>query len=234
MYAKIQINGCIEVRTGMHIGGNDAFSAIGAVDSPILKDPVNQLPVIPGSSLKGKMRSLLARKYREGRLVSNPKEDDEKIKRLFGCSEDEGKGYRFPRLVFSDMVLSNEEELRRHMEILTEVKSENTINRLTGAAMPRQIERAVRGSKFPLDIIYEVSLDREGNTRDRSEIVEDFEIIADGFKLLTFDYLGGSGSRGYGKLDFPVIHVEVVVGEVDDGLLDEVRTILEGALARHG
>ena len=52
MYAKIQITGTIEVLTGMHIGGSSAFAAIGAVDSPVIKDARENIPMIPGSSLK--------------------------------------------------------------------------------------------------------------------------------------------------------------------------------------
>ena len=61
MYAKIQITGDLTVKTGMHIGGNSAFAAIGAVDAPVIRDMRTNLPMIPGSSLKGKMRSLLAK-----------------------------------------------------------------------------------------------------------------------------------------------------------------------------
>lgn len=61
MYAKIKISGDIVVKTGMHIGGSSAFAAIGAVDSPVVRDVKSNLPMIPGSSLKGKMRSLLAK-----------------------------------------------------------------------------------------------------------------------------------------------------------------------------
>ena len=56
MFGKIQITGEIEVVTGMHIGGSSAFAAIGAVDSPIIRDVTSNLPMIPGSSLKGKIR----------------------------------------------------------------------------------------------------------------------------------------------------------------------------------
>ena len=70
MYAKIQITGTIEVKTGMHIGGSSAFAAIGAVDSPVIKDTRTRMPMIPGSSLKGKVRTLLAKQYNEG--VRNP------------------------------------------------------------------------------------------------------------------------------------------------------------------
>lgn len=62
-YTKIKITGIIEVKTGLHIGGDDSFSAIGSVDSPVVRDPLTRDPVIPGSTLKGKMRSLLAREF---------------------------------------------------------------------------------------------------------------------------------------------------------------------------
>ncbi len=65
MYTKIQITGDLEVVTGMHIGGGSAFAAIGAVDSPVVKDIRTNLPMIPGSSLKGKMRTLLAKELNE-------------------------------------------------------------------------------------------------------------------------------------------------------------------------
>ena len=69
MLAKIEISGTLEVVTGMHIGGSSAFSAIGAVDSPVVKDTRTNQPMIPGSSFKGKMRSLLAKRYNEFKAV---------------------------------------------------------------------------------------------------------------------------------------------------------------------
>ena len=141
MYGKIRISGNILVKTGMHIGGSGAFAAIGAVDSPIIRDARTNLPMIPGSSLKGKMRSLLAKEFNE--RVVEPNEDHERITRLFGSSK---KGnIKRSRLLFSDMVLKNEEELRdAGLQSMTEVKFENSISRATAVANPRQIERAVR------------------------------------------------------------------------------------------
>ena len=54
MIAKVEITGILEVVTGLHIGGNSAFAAIGAVDSPVISDVRTRDPIIPGSSLKGK------------------------------------------------------------------------------------------------------------------------------------------------------------------------------------
>ena len=220
MYGKIQITGTIEILTGMHIGGSSAFAAIGAVDAPVIKDVRSGLPMIPGSSLKGKMRSLLAREYDQ--TVGKPDDDDERLTRLFGTAK---KGnVKRSRVLFSDMVLANEDELRkRGLQSMTEVKFENTINRATAVANPRQIERAVRGSVFNLDLIYEVEAEEE--------ILEDMEILGEGMKLLQYDYLGGHGSRGYGKIRFRDISAEAVIGEIDEYLTEECNRILNEKIA---
>ena len=71
MFGKIEIKGKIKVKTGMHIGASEAFAAIGAIDSPVVRDKISNLPIIPGSSLKGKIRSLLAKKYNDNPNKSN-------------------------------------------------------------------------------------------------------------------------------------------------------------------
>lgn len=219
MYAKIEIRGKIEVCTGMHIGGSSAFAAIGAVDSPVIKDVRTGNPIIPGSSLKGKMRTLLAKKYNQKKVASSPDNDDECLLRLFGTSKKDAKGcIKKSRVIFSDMIMSNAEELRdKGIRSLTEVKFENSIDRITAVANPRQIERVIRGAQFELNIIYE--LDNE------EEAIEDLAILADGMKLLGYDYLGGSGSRGYGKIKFNNLETECVVGEVSDDTLDKIDEI---------
>lgn len=210
MYAKLKISGTIEVVTGMHIGGSSVFSAIGAVDSPVIKDTLTGLPLIPGSSLKGKLRTLLA-KSENDKPASNPNQDNLKIRQLFGSSEGDIK---VGRLLFCDAVMSNWESLeRKGLRSSTEVKFENTINRLTADAIPRQIERAVRGSEFPLELVYEIS------EQSNDEVLTDMELIAKGFKLLQYDYLGGSGSRGYGKVVFKNIKVEAALGGTEADLI---------------
>lgn len=217
MYAKLQIKGDIVVKTGMHIGGSSAFAAIGAVDAPIMRDAGTNLPMIPGSSLKGKMRSLLAKEYNKT-LANLPDDDAERLIRLFGSAK--GKPQR-SRVLFSDMVLANEQELRKAgLQSMTEVKFENSINRATAVANPRQIERVVRGSVFELDLIYEV----EKQTPE--EVMEDMETLAEGMKLLQYDYLGGSGSRGYGKISFRDLTVDPVIGNIDDELIEKCNEIL--------
>lgn len=217
MLTKIQITGNILVETGMHIGGSTAFAAIGAVDSPVVKDIRTNLPIIPGSSLKGKMRSLLAKEMNS--TVVAPDDDCEELARLFGTAK---KGYVTPsRLLFSDMSLANEEELRKAgLQSLTEVKFENTINRATAVATPRQIERVVRGSVFNMDIIYNVDSEHE------DEVISDIKTLAEGLKLLQYDYLGGNGSRGYGKIVFKNVKAKVLTGFLDDQVINQCNDIL--------
>lgn len=216
MYGKIQITGTMEIVTGTHIGGSSAFSAIGAVDSPVIRDAGSNLPMVPGSSLKGKLRTLLAKQYNPA-PVKDPSDDAPAIIRLFGTSKKtEGKIPR-GRLIFSDMVLVNADELyARGVNSLTEIKFENSINRLTAVANPRQIERVIRGSRFKLDIIYEA--DRSDTEED---ILEDFCVLGQGLRLLTYDYIGGSGSRGYGKVKFTELQADSVVGDIDSSVAEK-------------
>ncbi len=190
-YGKLIIHCELEVRTGMHIGGNSGFSAIGAVDSPVIRDPRTGDPIVPGSSLKGKLRTLLARSYSfaDGKVERLPEidEDDVRIKRLFGAARPKV----IPsRLQFADAFVSNKAELQNVG--LTEVKTENGINRSNAVANPRQVERVVAGTRFAVCIVY--------NIVDSAEIAEDMETLATGFRLLQMDYLGGHGSRGSGRV----------------------------------
>ena len=53
------IEGDLELVTGLHIGAGNDEIRIGGIDNPVLKHPYSGQPYIPGSSLKGKVRSLL-------------------------------------------------------------------------------------------------------------------------------------------------------------------------------
>ena len=218
MFSKIQITGTIEVVTGMHIGGSDAFAAIGAIDSPVIIDPLSRKPIIPGSSLKGKMRALLAKAYNP--TVVNHNDDSEKISRLFGSSANDDKPIT-SRLIFSDMILDNYDELRsKGLDSITEVKFENTISRTTSVANPRQIERVIRGSKFELNIIYDVLEDYQ------DQALDDIKILVEGMKLLQYDYLGGGGTRGNGKIKFSNVNADTVIGELPQELEDMINAEL--------
>ena len=219
MFAKIEISGTIEIVTGLHIGGSSAFSAIGAVDSPVVMDTRTNQPMIPGSSLKGKMRALLAKQYNIA-IAKTADDDAECLTNLFGSS----KAKKESRILFTDMFLDNLDELKRAgLTGATEVKFENSISRMTAVANPRQIERVVRGAQFPMQLIYEYS-----DNIDEETLLQDFRILKEGFKLLEYDYLGGSGSRGYGRIKFLDLDAEPVIADIDDALMEQCRAILEG------
>ena len=169
------------------------FAAIGAIDSPVIKDPITNLPIIPGSSLK-ENENASCQVYNE-KVAEKPSDDSDILSRLFGNSKD--KRFKMGRLIFRDAFLSNADELDSlGVRSYTEVKFENTIDRITAEANPRQIERAIRNSTFDFELIYEITDENE------NQVEEDFKVIRDGLKLLELDYLGGSGSRGYGKVAF--------------------------------
>ena len=202
---KLVIEGTIVLKTGMHISGSSDFSAIGAIDSPVVRDTLTRLPLIPGSSLKGKMRYLLAKELNNGILLNEPNNDQDEILRLFGSSEKDK--IRRARLKFNDIKLSNLAELETFNVSSTEVKFENTIDRKTAVANPRQIERVIAGSKFDFEIFY--------NLDDIKEVEKDFENIKQGFDLLEFDYLGGHGTRGSGRIAFENLSVITAVGNFE-------------------
>ena len=213
MFGKLKISGEIEVITGMHIGGSSQFSAIGAVDSPVIRDSYTDKPMIPGSSFKGKMRTLLAKQYSKTAMLQDHNADPEIILRLFGSSNK--NAIKPSRLLFSDMFLLNEQELKTvGIDSVTEVKFENSINRLTAIANPRQIERTLRGSKFGLDVIYNVE-------------EEAFKAIKEGMLLLEYDYIGGHGSRGYGKIKINGLKVEAAIGDIDSKVVNSCNKILK-------
>ena len=222
MSGKLIIRCELEVLTGMHIGGTDIFSAIGAVDSPVIRDSHSGLPIVPGSSLKGKLRALLAQSLNERtvsdhnsddeRAVSDHNSDDERILRLFGSS----KPIRASRLQFSDCFMKNADKLKNVG--VTEIKSENTISRADSKANPRQIERVIPGALFDVVITY--------NYTDADEADEDLRLLAKAMKLLEVDYLGGHGSRGSGRVKLKKFSVDSLDTD-DDGQYCELFSEVE-------
>ncbi len=215
MYGKIIFNADLKVLTGMHIGAGSAFSAIGAVDSPVVRDALSKLPIIPGSSLKGKLRTLLARSLAQDiTKLPEPNEDDPVIKRLFGASAPD---IVKSRLQFSDCFLKNKDELEKVG--LTEVKFENTIKRSTSEANPRQIERVISGSKFGFCVVYDLE--------NKAELEEDMEYFIRGLKLLQMDYLGGHGTRGYGRVSFENFQLEQAEGSLTEPELQKIKNLFK-------
>ncbi|WP_298675021.1 type III-A CRISPR-associated RAMP protein Csm3 [uncultured Megasphaera sp.] len=214
---KLKMTAKLRLETGLHIGGSDEFAPIGAVDSAVIRDPYTKEPIIPGSSMKGKIRSLLRRN--QGGL--NLETESPVVKRLFGTAD---KREATPaRLQFVDSRMAEDSvKAMEQMDMdtyLGEIKFENTINPLTGEANPRQIERVPAGTIFDFQLIYNIS--------DIEQVTEDLQTLADGIRLLTWDYLGGHGSRGYGRVTFSQWDVQGFSGLADTDIQPFVAAALQ-------
>lgn len=202
-----KITGIIRCITGLHIGGSAETIEIGGMDNPIIRHPINDFPYIPGSSIKGKMRSLLEWHLDKVTDGSVHKCGDNKcpICRIFGTSAGEESQTGPTRLIVRDAILTEESqkkltELRQRKGLLyAEEKWENTINRLNASANPRQVERVPAGIEFKFEMSYRVFDDNDEKGKNIDE--ELFKNVEKGLELLQQDALGGSGSRGYGKIE---------------------------------
>jgi CRISPR-associated protein Csm3 len=222
LFGRIIITGRIRALTGLHIGGSPGALAIGNVDMPVIRDAVTGRPYIPGSSLKGKMRSWAEKvtgapqNKSIGRdVMIHVAEDRAQYDRywvnpLFGIPGEVKFDVPAPnRLIVRDVPLWDEDvtplgnvEGQSAQKLLdvrtdlpyTEVKWEAAIDRVTSAATPRQMERVPAGAVFaPMELVYSVYLPGD---------VELFGNLLTALQLVEDDYLGGQGSRGSGKVRF--------------------------------
>lgn len=188
---KIIYTGTIVLKTGLHIGGTNTALNIGGPDKFVVRNPITQLPYIPGSSLKGKMRSLIELAYGETNNGSVTKDPNTKAGKLFGVASEIENGHP-SRIIVRDGELKNPEELSNTDLLYTESKTEVTINRITAKANPRTFERVPAGAKFNLEMVLNIF---DGDNEDELR-----NTIKDAIRLLEDDYLGGNGSRGYGQV----------------------------------
>ncbi|MBY5959775.1 type III-A CRISPR-associated RAMP protein Csm3 [Membranicola marinus] len=190
---KTEITGKIHILSGIHIGGSGEANSIGGIDSPVIRTLRNGdlQPYLPGSSLRGKIRSLL--EQTKGVELGGSTE----INSLFGFSNDN----TISKLIVYDSFLSSksEEQLRlsEHLDMpYTEEKVENTIDRISGTSEGglRHIERVPSGAEFELRMMLTCEDEEDLNTQ--------IKLLKKGMSILEKDYLGGNGSRGYGRVSF--------------------------------
>lgn len=214
----LKITARLHCQTGLHIGGGDTEIHIGGIDNQVIKHPVTNEPYIPGSSLKGKIRSLM--EWRTGLVQQTPfgvsdwknagKQGESvlRILQLFGIHGNDGNESDIAkigptRLSFWDCPLNREwlESIRESNLLPIEDKTENIINRIKGSAdHPRHTERVPAGAYFEF-VLTVKKLDIDNEEKLLREVLS-------GLKLLEFDSLGGSGSRGYGKVVFQDLKIE--------------------------
>ena len=210
---KIIYQGYITLRTGLHIGGTNAALNIGGPDKFVVRNPLTNIPYIPGSSLKGKMRSLI--EIKEGESVDGKPSNNANTKSgsLFGVSGDSDSS-RPSRLIVRDAPMAtgkeDDSELSKYglkrSDIpdfsntdlpYTESKTEVAIDRISAKANPRTFERVPAGAQFKLNMILNIF---EGEDEEKLK-----STLKKAIALLEDDYLGGHGSRGYGHVKFTFI-----------------------------
>ncbi len=219
LHGKIFLSCTIRTITGLHIGRNSNDLDIGGIDNPVIRDPLSKEPYIPGSSLRGKMRSLLDRhlnnplKTQGNVRVGDCKTPEDYIKcpvsQVFGVAPT-GKlsGKTMPtRLIVRDASLTkaSRDELKAAEtdSLFTEAKWEVSIDRITSEANPRQNERVPAGAKFcPVQLVYGIYTLNEVSAEQLKRECELFDTVLKGMALLEDDYLGGAGSRGSGQIAF--------------------------------
>lgn len=200
----ITIKGQIRLKTGLHIGGSKDNIEIGGLDLPVIRHPEGD-PYIPGSSLKGKMRSLT--EWTEGKIRPDGKvhicgNKDCPVCRIFGTTEENWR-YGPTRLIVCDSFLNEEwkKDIIERGISLTEEKIENWINRLEGKAGRggiRKTERIPAGAVFEFEMSYKL-MEINGDTQTD---ISFFPKVLIAMRMVEMDALGGSGSRGYGRIEF--------------------------------
>ncbi len=219
----LEIKGSILCRTGLHIGGNPEGYQGVRIDSPVVRDPMTGFPYIPGSSLKGKLRILVEWAYGqfgEERGSNQPCACNEcHVCRVFGVGakarSSRGEIRGPTRLVVHDAfpegfqgfgarptsgsAAARLEQLPSSIPF-TEWKKENSLDRITSAASPRDVERIPAGSIFEMGMTYSIFEPAD---------VDALGVLFMGMELVEKNYLGGSGSRGYGQVSFRIDAIEL-------------------------
>lgn len=194
---KVIYTGTITLKTGLHIGGSNTALNIGGPDKFVVRNPITNQPYIPGSSLKGKMRSLI--EIVNGCVTITDKgevkasNDPNSVSgSLFGVATN-NKDNKPSRLIVRDAELLNADELENTDLLYTESKTENSVDRVTASATPRTFERVPAGAQFKLNMVLNIF---EGEDEQALK-----KTLQQALSLLQDDYLGGHGSRGYGQVE---------------------------------
>ncbi len=221
LYGRVFIHANLRALTGLHIGGSNTDLEIGGLDKAVIRNPLTKRPYIPGSSLRGKMRSQLEKllglpqNQPIGQVTIHTCQTKSEFEKNGGCpvctvfGAPAEKDYEnHTRLVVRDAELTDESaqamvEARTDL-LYGELKTEVAIDRVTSAATPRTIERVPAGAIFgPVELVYSIFEEKD---------FKHFKVVTDALQLVEDDYLGGSGSRGSGKVRFEEIQLSARQG----------------------
>lgn len=223
---KLVLQAALHCETGLHIGAGKGALDIGGADNPVVKDAFGR-PYLPGSSLRGRLRSLLEhaqglttpaelvylsrRKGQEVRIHQSSRPDDEvcllfgrhagRLERVAGEAV-ESSAATPSRLTVYDAPLDLDSittAMRENLDDeLTEVKGETAIDRVTSQANPRTLERVPAGARFRVRMMLDILCPEDRELAPR---------LLEAMRLLEDDSLGGGGSRGSGRVRFSDLHL---------------------------
>lgn len=220
---KIIVEGRITLLTGLHIGGNNMGMEVGGVNATVIRNPVTGEPYIPGSSLKGKIRSLLEQKEggpfaKLGGIENGPFDNPDKpLVKLFGNAKGDNNNipskvlFRDCRMIGADLLLK---KVKTFDLPFTEVKTEVAIDRIKSSALPRSLERVPAGIEFKMSVV--LNLWEGDDLKHALPETVLLKLLFDGFHLLEKDYLGGKGSRGSGQVKIGIEQItKVTTGDLN-------------------
>jgi CRISPR-associated protein Csm3 len=220
---KILMCGEIEAITALHIGGNDAGLSIGGADKLVVRNAIDNTPYIPGSSLKGRMRSLLEKANCAGscngfKVTINERDKEPKLGPcscedpdqepcpvclVFGVAASTARKFKADqpyagaaRLLVRDAVLSNRKFLEN-----PRLRLDMPYTELKTEVSIDRLTSAANPRQFErvpvgAKFAFELVLNvfKHDNTDEYRQLVEQ------GLALVAEDALGGQSSRGYGKV----------------------------------
>lgn len=222
LYGRVFIEAKIKTLTGLHIGGSNTDLEIGGLDKAVIRNPLTKRPYIPGSSLRGKMRSQmekllgLPQNRPIGQVTIHTCKTNAEFEKNGGCpvctvfGVPAEMGYNnHTRLVVRDAELTDDSAqslIDARTDLLYgELKTEVAIDRVTSAATPRTLERVPAGAVFgPAELVFGVY-----EAADFGRL----KVVTDALQLVEDDYIGGAGSRGSGKVKFEGIRLYVRNGK---------------------
>jgi len=237
LIGNIIFDGILECKTGLHIGGSSDVIEIGGIDSPVIRNPLTNEPYIPGSSFKGKLRSIVEKIVVDKNgspLIAQRHAGDKEEKvwrhecddfkdavecslcRIFGSTGKNSQNNNYPgSLLVRDCDLNNKDELKDDDLPILEAKMENCLDRLTSSAHPRCVERVPAGAIFNFELVYRIECMGEIKENNKPALMsphmkKDIENIITALEILEHDGIGGNISRGYGQVKFQIDKINAI------------------------
>lgn len=250
LWGVLKIEGTLECLTGLHVGSGPDGMELGGVSAQVVKHPLTYEPYVPGTSIRGRLRALLEKSLvmesgdGTSALSANYQADGEGRIFIHACKSFDpsapmcplcrlfGSPGAYPSAVIVRDAKLLGGDIRRDSLIVYEVKTESVLDRLTGASIPRAVERVPAGARFSFELVYraesfaaDVDVAAGPSAEDRQRFKEDLLNIKKALKLLELEGLGAHTSRGYGQVKVGISGVEWTKAAGEFSLKEEAEGV---------